>query len=75
MDYNINNIDENLLELTINISNSDYKNELDSELKKKKKEANFKGFRKGMVPDSFLKKTFGNGVLSEVINNKMDSKS
>ncbi|MBK7094022.1 MAG: hypothetical protein IPH57_02775 [Saprospiraceae bacterium] len=73
MDYKINNIDDNRFELTINISKDDYLPEVETQLKKKKKEASFKGFRKGMVPDSFLKKTFGNSVLSEVINNKMDT--
>ncbi|MGE5356466.1 MAG: trigger factor [Deltaproteobacteria bacterium] len=73
MTHHINNIDENCIDLTINISQSDYLPDFESELKKKKKDANFKGFRKGMVPDNFLKKAFGNGILSEVINKKMDS--
>ena len=73
MDYKIINIDDNRFELTINFSKEDYLHEVEAELKKKKKDANFKGFRKGMVPDSFLKKTYGNSVLSEVINNKMDA--
>lgn len=73
MDYKINNIDDNRFELTINISKDDYLPEVETQLKKKKKEASFKGFRKGMVPDSFLKKTYGNSVLSEVINGKMDT--
>ena len=73
MEHNINNIDDNRIELTITISKEDYLEDVESELKKKKKEANLKGFRKGMVPDSFMRRTFGNGILADIINKKIDS--
>ena len=73
MNYDVNNIDDNRFELTINISKDDYLDEVQNELKKKRKESSFKGFRKGKTPMSFIKKTFGNAVLSDIINKKIDS--
>ncbi len=73
MDYKLNNIGSNRYELEIVLETQDYMPEVEKELKKKKKEANFKGFRKGMVPDNFIKKSYGNNVLSEVVNKSMDN--
>lgn len=73
MDYKLNNIGSNRYELEIVLETKDYMPEVEKELKKKKKEANFKGFRKGMVPDNFIKKSYGNNVLSEVVNKSMDN--
>lgn len=73
MDYKLNNIGSNRYELEIVLETTDYMPEVEKELKKKKKEANFKGFRKGMVPDNFIKKSYGNNVLSEVVNKLMDN--
>ncbi len=72
MNYDVNNIDDNRFELTINISKDEYLNEVDAELKKKRKESNFKGFRKGKTPMGFIKRTFGNAILSDIINKKID---
>lgn len=73
MNYDVNNIDDNRFELTINISKEDYLDEVQNELKKKRKESNFKGFRKGKTPMGFIKRTFGNAILSDIINKKIDS--
>jgi trigger factor len=73
MEHNINIIDDNRIELSITISKEDYLSDVENELKKKKKEANLKGFRKGMVPDSFMRRTFGNSILADIINKKIDS--
>lgn len=73
MKYKVNNIDDNRFELKISLSKDDYFKEVDDLLKKKRKESSFKGFRKGKTPMSFIKRTFGNAVLSDVINKKIDS--
>ncbi len=73
MNYDVNNIDDNRFELTINISKDDYLDEVQNELKKKRKESNFKGFRKGKTPMGFIKRTFGNAILSDIIRKKIDS--
>ncbi|MEZ4906237.1 MAG: trigger factor [Saprospiraceae bacterium] len=72
MKYTINDIDDKRFELSIEIEKDDFMPQVEEEMRKRKKEANFKGFRKGKVPESFLKKTYGNGILSEVVNKKMD---
>ncbi len=73
MNYDVNNIDDNRFELTITLSKDDYINDVLNELKKKRKEASFKGFRKGKTPMSLIKRVYGNAVLSDVINKKFDS--
>ena len=54
--------------LTISISREDYAPTFEQELKKYRDKAHIKGFRKGKTPMSFLKKAYGQSVLSEVIN-------
>ena len=73
MKYKVNNIDDNRFELIINLLKDDYFKEVDDLLKKKRNESSFKGFRKGKTPMGFIKRTFGNAILSDVINKKIDS--
>ncbi len=73
MKYSVNNIDDNRFELTITVEKDDYVQELDKGLKEKRKNAELKGFRKGKTPMGFIKKTFGNSMLAEVVNKKIDS--
>jgi len=72
MEFKTNNIDDNRFELTIELSKDDYINEVDKILRKKRNETAFKGFRKGKTPMGFLRRTFGNQVLADVINKKID---
>lgn len=72
MKYKIDNIDNSIIDLTLNLDQDDYKNELDVLIKKKKRETDIKGFRKGMAPDSFIRRHFGNQILLETINKKID---
>ena len=73
MEFKTKNIDDNRFELTIELSKDDYAQEVINKLKKKRKETNFKGFRKGKTPMGFLKRTFGNQILADVINKKIDN--
>ena len=54
--------------LTINIEKADYEGNFNKELKKYRKDANLKGFRKGMAPMNYVKKIFGKQLLAEEIN-------
>ena len=55
--------------LTVTISESDYKPEVDKKLKEYAKTAQIKGFRPGHVPIGYIKKLYGKSVLvDEVIN-------
>lgn len=54
--------------LTINIDKADYESNFNKQLKKHRKDANLKGFRKGMAPMSYVKKIFGKQLLAEEIN-------
>ena len=57
--------------LTITLEKEDYKPTYDKELKKYSKQAQMKGFRKGKVPMSAIKKMYGKGILVEVIDKKI----
>ena len=57
--------------LTITLEVDDYKPSYDKELKKYSKQAQMKGFRKGKVPMSAIKKMYGKGILVEVIDKKI----
>lgn len=60
---------ENLsAELTMTITKDDYVPKLDSEMKKYRKKAQLKGFRKGKVPMGVVRKMYGQALLVEVIN-------
>ncbi len=54
--------------VSITIPNAEVQTKLKSELKNIQKKAQIKGFRAGKTPMSFLKKMYGQKVLSDVIN-------
>ena len=54
--------------LTVTLEKSEYEPKFKAELKKYRKQANMKGFRKGRTPISVLKKMYGQSVLAEIIN-------
>lgn len=58
--------------LQLTIEPADYKAEFNTELKKLRKNADMKGFRKGMVPLGLIKKMAGKDVLSKLIAEKVD---
>jgi trigger factor len=59
------------MEVNFVIEQADYETELDNKMKEHKKTAHFKGFRKGKVPMSMIKKMYGNSTLVDVINGKL----
>jgi trigger factor len=54
--------------LTVVIGPADYREQVHTQLKDYAKRANLKGFRKGMVPVSVVRKMFGKGLLFEELN-------
>lgn len=63
-----NQIDDLNFQLVINVSHDDYAEMENKELHKCKRTAEFKGFRKGMVPMSLIQKIYGERVLAESVN-------
>lgn len=68
--------DADALNVTIDITlePNDYAPKYESELKKYKNQAQLKGFRKGMTPISVIKKMYGKSILSDVINETLQTK-
>lgn len=63
-----NQIDELDIQLTVTVAHDDYAEAEKKELQRCKRTAEFKGFRKGMVPMSLIQKVYGERVLGEVVN-------
>ena len=63
-----NQIDEVNLLLTVTVAHDDYAEIEKKELQKCKRTAEFKGFRKGMVPMSLIQRVYGERVLGESVN-------
>lgn len=63
-----NQIDELNIQLTVTVAHDDYAEAEKKELQRCKCTAEFKGFRKGMVPMSLIQKVYGERVLGEVVN-------
>ena len=61
-------IDDLNLELTIEIVPEDYAEEVRKKLAERRRTAEFKGFRKGMVPASLIKRVFGEQALVDAVN-------
>lgn len=61
-------IDELNIQLTVTVAHDDYAEAEKKELQRCKRTAEFKGFRKGMVPMSLIQKVYGERVLGEVVN-------
>lgn len=63
-----NRLDDLNLELTIEVEAADYAETEKKRLAERKRNADFKGFRKGMVPASLIKKVYGEQCLAEAVN-------
>lgn len=63
-----NRIDDLNLELTIEVEAADYAEIERKRLAERKRNADFKGFRKGMVPASLIKRVYGEQCLVEAVN-------
>ena len=55
--------------ITVHLPKSELNEKLTIELKKQRGKVNMKGFRKGKVPMSTLRKMFGNEVLGRILDN------
>ena len=63
-----NKIDDLNLELTVEIEAADYAEIERKKLAERKRNADFKGFRKGMVPLTMIKRVYGEQCLAESVN-------
>ena len=63
-----NQIDDLNIELTIALKAEDYAEQERKRLAAYRRNADFKGFRKGMVPPTLVKKIYGEQALYEAIN-------
>ncbi len=63
-----NRIDDLNLELTISVAAEDYADSRKKKLNDYRKKAEFKGFRKGMVPMSLVEKMYGQSALVDSVN-------
>ena len=63
-----NKIDDLNLELTVEVEAADYAEIERKKLAERKRNADFKGFRKGMVPLTMIKRVYGEQCLAESVN-------
>ncbi len=63
-----NRIDDLNLEVTITVAAEDYADSRKKKLNDYRKKAEFKGFRKGMVPMSLVEKMYGQSALVDSVN-------
>lgn len=68
-----NQIDDLNLQLVVEIAAADYAEIEKKELQKCKRTAEFKGFRKGMVPMSLIQRVYGERVLGESVNSVLSN--
>ncbi|MCR4860421.1 MAG: trigger factor family protein [Bacteroidales bacterium] len=61
-------IDDLNLELTLEVAAADYAEIEKKKLSERRRTAEFKGFRKGMVPASLIKRVYGEQALVESVN-------
>ena len=68
MEIKANKPDELNIELTIKVAAADYAEGEKKKLNERRRNAEFKGFRKGMVPPTLIKKVYGAECLSDAVN-------
>ena len=68
MNVTKNQIDDLNLELVINVAADDYAPIKKKKLAERRKTAEFKGFRKGMVPMSLIERVYGPNALADAVN-------
>ena len=68
MNIQQNQIDKLNLELTITMTPEDYAPLKKKKLSERRRTAEFKGFRKGMVPASLIEKIYGEQCLADAVN-------
>lgn len=73
MDVEIKDIDELNAEIQLRVEPEDYQEEFEEKLKEYRKQANIPGFREGKVPKSLILKKYGKPLLSEIVQQKIQS--
>ena len=68
MNITQNKVDDLNLELTLSIGKDDYADRRRKKLNEHKRTAEFKGFRKGMVPMSLVERIYGQSALVDAVN-------
>jgi len=68
MNVTQNKIDDLNLELTVEVAAADYAEKERKKLAEYKRNAEFKGFRKGMVPASLIRRVYGDQCLVDAVN-------
>ena len=68
MNFEKKQIDALNIELTLGIKKEDYAEKVRKALAARKRTAEFKGFRKGMVPESLIRRVYGDQILAEAVN-------
>ncbi|NLX40481.1 MAG: trigger factor [Bacteroidales bacterium] len=68
MNISENRIDDLNLSLTIELVKEDYAEALKKKLNNYRRQADFKGFRKGMAPMALVEKYYGESALAEILN-------
>ncbi|MEL6668068.1 MAG: trigger factor [Bacteroidota bacterium] len=71
--FDYNQISDNHAAIQITVTEDELKQKLNTELKKLRKKVDMKGFRKGKAPLSALRKMMGNQVLSEIVDESINS--
>ena len=54
--------------VTVTVEQSDYKSDYQKQINEKQKTVALKGFRQGKTPLSFIRKVYGNEILSNLVN-------
>ena len=68
MNIEKNQIDDLNIEVTLNIAAEDYAPIKKKKLNERRRTAEFKGFRKGMVPASLVERVYGEQCLADAVN-------
>lgn len=68
MNITQNSIDDLNAVLTVSINKEDYQDKVEKTLNQYRKTANIKGFRKGQVPMSFVKKQYEKSIIFDEVN-------
>ena len=69
----VERLDNSSVKLNVTVDKESVQNEYNELLKKYRKTAQVKGFRKGKVPESFLEKKFGDGIRQEASANVIEN--
>jgi trigger factor len=57
--------------LTVTVAKEDYQEDFKKELNRYRNQASLKGFRKGKIPMTVVRKMFGRSILAEVVNKQL----